>query len=1238
MMVSVVACLLTTTWLLCTLPFFVAASNVPDCTADGGSDGGICAVDATHQSKAPAVLQLKTAQAKARESMETEEGISRGVEPEDNADGDNFNGFDFDVGEMGEKDKEKIVGEDENDDDETDEATAVMASTLEEEEVAKEGDDEARDTPCQKSIAGCRRFLKKIPERCQDPFEKNAVRCCGVDGGKIHMKNGKNRYGCNKGKTFLQAEAVCAAKQLRLCTKKELLKTCGTGCGYDKKRVWFSSTGEAAEPNEKPKGGKGTKAPAAEPNEKPTGGKGTKAPDTAKKPKGDDKARDSSCRVSVAGCSNRRNLNKVPERCQDPGEKNDVKCCSKDGGKVHMTQGQNKYGCNKGKTFLQAKAICAAKQLRLCTKEELKSCAPGCGFARKRVWTSSTTLTEDEAAKGGKDTAKQAAANCDPNLRNCRYRSRAVLGDHIEKSQYKGPWKKYGPRNVRSQVKEIATEIARNALTPDQQAAPADYPIQGLTKYKFVPGTQYKRVDGRWTWEADAAGGKKCPKTLKVAPEDQLGPIALVLQKMDNRRKSKKLGRKIYHCKNPRKWRNGRYDVTLGTLESTNLSGEGNSAFFALTLGSPKVINARTGVINKGRQTLIYFKPNKGETDYTVHKWDASATEQLSLVHTITKDDVTKAKGGFVRTPINIAWNEETTTFVIAPASVGVSAWQQPIPGVEAAIVSSVNGVSVTAHRYDITKASIQFAPSPFDPALYGNRGGRRMFGASPWFPKLVSVSRNGSKSGGKRHGVVFQDEGNPNKMYVTWFGLGPGTTVGAALPTTMELKLPDPPANAKAQGGHWKMMGAASDGGSRLWVVVWSNGGYQKQPSRKSESDRRIIKFDSQTGAVELVKDFNSVDIVTPKYSKGSSVAYRPAGSNGQIGLIMSGGKRGGHQGGITVVFDAGNLNKLRERHSASHSQANRMTVSADGSKFIATESGDNFPRGLILHSFDQKSASSRLVFQPKTHHGSGPGGKPTDVNWKTGKPGGNPKNEPAPEFPGKYKHSNDNGVYHQLTNTISLDSGESLVFLRGQVHPSLVVPGPGEGSSGMGCIKVSKDFFKNKDTNYKKKCRDGLCRGYYAKLQADPKDFVFNDEVPSEEGGFYNYQGGWFPQSNHGVKWLTKDEPLVLNEEHLGRGRPKAVHIGDNKNLIMFEVQCGKNKYKKHWCKGDKVIQWYRQTMFMTVDDNCNMTREPQKFEYPVRLAMSDDVFVDKEAGTAVVYVGQGQNLMRYDISVSD
>lgn len=89
------------------------------------------------------------------------------------------------------------------------------------------------------TLAGNPRFRKNHPAQCTAVTAKLYVRCCSPSGGKVKMST----YGCNAGKTFAQAEAICAAKKLRSCTQAEITagKTSGTGCGYDNKRVWTST-------------------------------------------------------------------------------------------------------------------------------------------------------------------------------------------------------------------------------------------------------------------------------------------------------------------------------------------------------------------------------------------------------------------------------------------------------------------------------------------------------------------------------------------------------------------------------------------------------------------------------------------------------------------------------------------------------------------------------------------------------------------------------------------------------------------------------------------------------------------------------------------------------------------------------------------------------------------------------------------------------------------------------------
>jgi len=75
-----------------------------------------------------------------------------------------------------------------------------------------------------------------------------------------------------------------------------------------------------------------------------------------------------------------------------------VKCCSPIGS--HPVNSAT-YGCHEMKTYWEAKSICEAVGLRLCTKDEIFSCRvcnTGCGFDRERIWSSDvvgTCVNED---------------------------------------------------------------------------------------------------------------------------------------------------------------------------------------------------------------------------------------------------------------------------------------------------------------------------------------------------------------------------------------------------------------------------------------------------------------------------------------------------------------------------------------------------------------------------------------------------------------------------------------------------------------------------------------------------------------------------------------------------------------------------------------------------------------------------------------------------------------------------
>ena len=52
-----------------------------------------------------------------------------------------------------------------------------------------------------------------------------------------------DKYGCHPRKSYFEAIDICRNKGLRLCTLEEAkqCRTCGTKCGFNRKRIWTSS-------------------------------------------------------------------------------------------------------------------------------------------------------------------------------------------------------------------------------------------------------------------------------------------------------------------------------------------------------------------------------------------------------------------------------------------------------------------------------------------------------------------------------------------------------------------------------------------------------------------------------------------------------------------------------------------------------------------------------------------------------------------------------------------------------------------------------------------------------------------------------------------------------------------------------------------------------------------------------------------------------------------------------------
>ena len=113
-------------------------------------------------------------------------------------------------------------------------STDSLVSTY---EMVRDGTDEAVCVPDDGALAGV---------RCCSADGSSAISVCDADAcfpkwGRASSPLPASSIACPAHATFAEAEAECAAQNLRLCTAQELYYPgCLTGCGYDSLRIWTS--------------------------------------------------------------------------------------------------------------------------------------------------------------------------------------------------------------------------------------------------------------------------------------------------------------------------------------------------------------------------------------------------------------------------------------------------------------------------------------------------------------------------------------------------------------------------------------------------------------------------------------------------------------------------------------------------------------------------------------------------------------------------------------------------------------------------------------------------------------------------------------------------------------------------------------------------------------------------------------------------------------------------------------
>lgn len=253
-------------------------------------------------------------------------------------------------------------------------------------------------------------------------------------------------------------------------------------------------------------------------------------------------------------------------------------------------------------------------------------------------------------------------------------------------------------------------------------------------------------------------------------------------------------------------------------------------------------------------------------------------------------------------------------------------------------------------------------------------------------------------------------------------------------------------------------------------------------------------------------------------------------------IGRIMlQSGDGLNHQGGIALVYNGTTLALEKNwGQTSGHSWESFLTSNANG-QFLGIDLGDNYPRGIHLHKFTGTAKSSQVISSFKTAHGTtaqSPDG--TTYPVYTAISGG------GTSF---YQWSNDNRTYTELGGVAQTASGYSVNFVGerspgGRLLDNSRVGGALNDPRNVGFITVIENFQSASGSG------------------SQVSDDLVVTSGLAETAGFYNFGGGWTPQRNAGVVWLTNYTTLAQNASRL-----KMTPRPDGNLTMLWELWTGKS-----------------------------------------------------------------------------
>jgi hypothetical protein len=668
---------------------------------------------------------------------------------------------------------------------------------------------------------------------------------------------------------------------------------------------------------------------------------------------------------------------------------------------------------------------------------------------------------------------------------------------------------------------------------------PSILTLPDLITYNFL-GQETKTLPGVST---ESGTAYNCNGT--ISDQDKIGRLAIVSLLYQN------------GCYTDGRYNHNDYLVERGIVSADTAS---QLQFESYRISEP----TRKALEFLGSQHGIYYRFPTQE-DYTVYRFDGNATNKILQV-SASQIDVNQ----FVKVEnLTVSSIRDSVVYIFAPSSQRMSTFTELAPNVEGARVNHNLLGDILKYRYTVNGKI-------FDTKLDFNYGPNTHQNIYSQTRQFFLVSRSDG-----RFGIVWQDKEN-DSIHVTWLGNELHSQETLELPFSVGMDL---------------AVATSDERGIIYYLVIQQGSGIGQNGGTDIARMAELFKVDEAGTALNrtiLDTSATGLNLVDFGESNIASLKYL----DGKLGLIL--GRRMhrsddglNHQGAIAVVFNADTLSVDKNfGQTSGHSFESVLTTNSQG-EFVGIDLGDNYPRGIHLHKFNQSQIRSRVVYTFKTEHGTSPT-SPAGKNY--------PLYSEISGGTTYYQWSNDNRTYTELGGIIEANDGYTIVFAGESTPDGRALNNARVGDylndpRNIGLIQVRKDFENASSTGW----------------NAITDDLVKTHGV-TETGGFYTFGGSWSEQRNAGIVWLTHYHDK--NQENVSR--LKAVKLNDSNLLLLWEKWTPDN---------------YVNTYAMKVDGLGNPLSEIVELGTQVRLDRRDDVW---QMGNAIYFVTGDQNEGKLELTI--